>query len=137
MTKKTCTSCSVEKELSDFRKDKTRKSGYQPHCKQCARSYHKSAYMEKYSNQVSVRNKQRADVAKQLLNDYKEAHPCVVCGETCVACLDFHHTDPTQKDFTVSQRQNGSLALLMEEVQKCVVVCRNCHAKIHAGLIGV
>jgi len=93
--------------------------------------------MEKYNEQVSIRNKQRADIARHVLNKYKETHPCVKCGESCVDCLDFHHLDPMQKDFTVSQRQNGSLTLLKEEVQKCIVVCRNCHAKIHAGLIGV
>ena len=137
MTKKICTSCNIENELANFRKDKTRKDGHQPHCKRCARAYHKSAYMEKYNEQVSVRNKQRADAARQILNKHKETHPCIKCGESCAACLDFHHLDPAQKDFTVSQRQNGSLTLLMEEVQKCIVVCRNCHAKIHAGLIGV
>ena len=135
MTKKICSSCNAEKELSEFRKDKSKKSGYQPHCKMCARAYHKSAYTAKYSEQISIRNKTRADIAREMLNDYKANHPCVMCGEGCTACLDFHHTDPTQKDFTVSQRQNGSLTLLMEEVKKCVVVCRNCHAKIHAGLL--
>lgn len=135
MTRKICSSCNKEKELSEFRKDKTKKTGYQSHCKICARAYHKSAYTEKYSDRIAVRNKTRADIAKQMLNDYKSNHPCIMCGESCLSCLDFHHKDPLLKDFTVSQRQNGSLLLLMEEVQKCVVVCRNCHAKIHAGLL--
>lgn len=132
--KKVCTSCRNEKSLSDFRKDKQRKDGYQSHCKQCARERHKSAYASKYK----VKHKESADVRRartiQLILEYKLAHPCQ-CGETEPVCLDFHHLDMSEKDFIISQNKNRSWESLQSELQKCVVLCSNCHRKVHAGIL--
>lgn len=134
---KKCISCGVEKHLNEFRRDKTKKDGVQPHCKSCARTYHKSVYIEKYSAKVSERNKARHCMARDMLNDYKSNHPCMFCGETELVCLEFHHLDPTAKELSISQGKNGSLERLKQEIKKCIVVCSNCHRKIHAGLISV
>ena len=64
---------------------------------------------------------------------------CRNCGqifEDC--CYDFHHLDPKEKDFTVSDIQtNGARSWLKirDELKKCVLLCANCHRLIHAGLI--
>lgn len=66
--------------------------------------------------------------------DSIRAGGCVVCGETDVDVLDFHHVDPAEKSFNVSAswRKKG-LQTVLEEVAKCVVVCANCHRRLHAG----
>lgn len=57
---------------------------------------------------------------------------CCRCGENHPACLDFHHRDPATKDVNISQvAGNISLKRLREEVQKCEVICSNCHRKLH------
>lgn len=44
----------------------------------------------------------------------------------------FHHLDPEQKDFGISSKGNTrSFESLKEEVDKCILVCGNCHAEIH------
>jgi hypothetical protein len=64
--------------------------------------------------------------------EYKRSLCCEVCGENHPACLEFHHLDPTQKSFSVSQRRNRpSLEKLIEEIAKCRVLCANCHRKEH------
>ena len=57
---------------------------------------------------------------------------CVDCGySTCVEALQFHHRDPSTKDFRLGEF-NGSLARLLKEAEKCDLVCANCHQLRHA-----
>ena len=57
---------------------------------------------------------------------------CERCGETDVACLDWHHTDPSQKEQTVSWlMDNRSRKAILEEIDKCICLCSNCHRKLH------
>ena len=61
----------------------------------------------------------------------------MICGETEPVCLDFHHIDPNEKDFTIGKHRNKSKENLMKEIEKCVCICANCHRKIHAGIINL
>ena len=57
---------------------------------------------------------------------------CVDCGySTCPEALQFHHRDPSTKDFGLGEF-SGSLARLIEEAAKCDLVCANCHRARHA-----
>ena len=60
---------------------------------------------------------------------------CVECGEDCPVCLDFHHIDPAEKEFVVCAKiSKGWLwDRLQPELDKCVLLCRNCHAVLHWG----
>jgi transposase len=64
---------------------------------------------------------------------------CAVCGyDRCVSALEFHHRDPSEKRFTLSQRGvTRSLEKAREEARKCVLLCGNCHAEVEAGLVAV
>ncbi len=60
---------------------------------------------------------------------------CQVCGyDKSVRALEFHHIDPNEKDFTISGK-SWSFERLKNEVDKCVLVCANCHIEIHEGLV--
>lgn len=60
---------------------------------------------------------------------------CEMCGyNKCVSALDFHHKDPKEKDFAISGK-SYSFERLKKEVDKCILVCRNCHAEIHESII--
>jgi transposase len=64
---------------------------------------------------------------------------CALCGyDRCVAALEFHHVDPSQKRLGISY--NGvtlSLEALRAEADKCVLVCSNCHAELEAGVVAL
>lgn len=62
---------------------------------------------------------------------------CVICGyNKCYEALHFHHLDPTKKDFGISKSGNTFIwDKLKEELDKCVCLCANCHAEVHAGII--
>jgi hypothetical protein len=59
---------------------------------------------------------------------------CSLCGyNRNLAALAFHHSDSDEKDFKLDMRalSNRTLESVMEELDKCVLVCHNCHAELH------
>jgi len=62
---------------------------------------------------------------------------CTECGYSrCDAALEFHHTDPSQKDFSISNAGNTrSWQRVREELDKCILLCANCHRELHAEII--
>lgn len=75
-------------------------------------------------------------IRKQLINEYKVAHGCALCGVKTLPpeCYDLHHVNPTDKKFAISKvRQTGSISKILGEMDKCVVLCRNCHALVSNG----
>ena len=58
---------------------------------------------------------------------------CEICGyNKCIDALEFHHKDPKQKDFNISKMGYGrKFEILLKEVDKCNLLCSNCHREIH------
>lgn len=72
---------------------------------------------------------------KKLLIEYK-GNKCEICGyNRCISALEFHHKDPKEKDFSIGQKgYTRSLDKNKKEVDKCLLVCANCHREIHEEL---
>lgn len=76
---------------------------------------------------------------KKMLIDYKGGK-CIKCGyNKCASALEFHHLNPNEKEFAFSASGlNRKDSILKEEVDKCILVCANCHREIHEELkIGI
>lgn len=59
---------------------------------------------------------------------------CEICGYSkCIQALEFHHLNPEEKDFNISS-SSKSLNELKKEIDKCILVCANCHREIHANI---
>ncbi len=59
---------------------------------------------------------------------------CSVCGyDKNLAALVFHHVDSKEKDFKLDMRSlsNRKLEPVLVEIEKCILVCANCHAELH------
>lgn len=93
--------------------------------------------MSARSEQAKWEAKMAAAVRRRSLRDHAIAYKggcCNVCGyDKCVAAFDFHHVDPLEKDFTISAHMT-SWERIKKEVDKCVLVCANCHREIHDGM---
>jgi len=133
--KKICTGCETEKDLSEFRRDSARKDGRQSSCAVCARDRIKSAYTMKYKDKNKVRTAERRKKRVEFLAEYKKSISCIRCGENEPCCLDFHHKDPNEKEFTIAGGINKKPEVMLKELDKCVVLCANCHRKLHANVI--
>ena len=72
---------------------------------------------------------------KLMAIEYKGGK-CKLCGyKKCVSALTFHHRDPSKKDFGIAA--NGhcwAWETIKKELDKCILVCFNCHQEIHDGL---
>lgn len=70
---------------------------------------------------------------KKWALDYK-GNKCELCGyHKCIDALDFHHLDPSQKDFSISDRDiKLDWEKIKEELDKCILICANCHRELHA-----
>lgn len=80
--------------------------------------------MTKNERRAQLRNKKR-----KYIRDYLCEHPCEVCWETRPVCLEFHHIDPDGKSFEpwMSAWIDMSIKRLQNEINKCQVLCANCH----------
>ena len=79
------------------------------------------------------RQKERGLKRKLELVEYKGGE-CEICGyKKNIAALQFHHINPTEKEFKLDIRKLSSTKkeILYKEVDKCMLLCANCHAEIH------
>lgn len=126
---KICFNCKINKDETDFFKKAAAKDGLQPNCKICANKYYeKKGVVTKYIE----RNKKTRSRNKALLGEYKSRLCCTQCGETHPACLDFHHKDTNKfKDVADMAASTYKWENILNEIQKCIVLCANCHRKEH------
>jgi hypothetical protein len=74
---------------------------------------------------------------KKLAIEYKGGS-CIICGYSkCMSSLDFHHLDPSKKNYSISKNKNSSFEKMKPELDKCVLLCSNCHGEVHDGLVNI
>lgn len=57
---------------------------------------------------------------------------CEICNyNSCIAALDFHHVDPSQKEFRISNGNTYNWEKIKKELDKCELLCANCHRQVH------
>lgn len=103
-----CIICGEIKPINDFYS--TRNA-----CKDCVRREEREKYTKKMNDFIA----------------YKKTLCCQKCGESRHYLLDFHHKDPLQKDYTISDNTHAKLETIMKEIQKCIPLCSNCHREFH------
>lgn len=60
---------------------------------------------------------------------------CEKCGyDKCNRALSFHHINPKEKEFNLARIYNKSYEVIFKELDKCILVCMNCHAELHAEI---
>jgi predicted DNA-binding protein YlxM (UPF0122 family) len=80
-----------------------------------------------------VRKKDYRVRVKQKAVDYKGGK-CEICGYSkSISALEFHHKNSNKKDFGISGGTK-SFESIKNELDKCILVCANCHREIHANL---
>lgn len=114
---KKCPHCEIIKPLSEFYK---RRKGTNPstYCKEC----------------TNLQTRARQKALKKKAVEYKGGC-CSVCGyDNYIGALEFHHVNPNEKDFSISTVRSYSFEKVKSELDKCVLLCSNCHKETHANL---
>jgi hypothetical protein len=79
----------------------------------------------------ATKNKLRKN-NRDWLTDYKKKSKCDKCGINDYRVLEFHHLNIVEKDFAISWAYNNiGLEKIKKEIEKCVILCANCHRIIH------
>jgi len=98
------------------------------------------AYQRKYQKAWRAKNRAKHTAIKrgvrhrikEWLQAYKAERGCARCDEADPACLCFHHRDPATKEFDLGDGAHRyGRKKLQREIDKCDVLCLNCHAKLH------
>lgn len=135
---KLCPRCKSLKVYGDFHKDKASRHGVACYCKECANTSstkHHHARMKDVQYRDSRNEAARlfGQERKSLAVKYKQSK-CLDCGGSYPDCVyDFHHLDPSTKDYNPSTSMKLSLEVMYAELDKCVMLCSNCHRIRHFG----
>lgn len=93
-----------------------------------AREDSKRHYQRNKESYIARNRAKKAEIS-DFLRKYKEFHGCKDCKKKFpYYVLDFDHRDPHTKKFQPARlAQNNSWDKMLEEINKCDVVCANCH----------
>lgn len=120
---KTCTKCKENKEDILF-------SVSQAWCKKCDNEYHKLHYTQNKAYYYEKSKRQRLKLQNHA-NSIKSSSGCLRCNEKDIACLDFHHLGSKEDNIANIINKGRSLESLQKEIEKCIILCSNCHRKEH------
>lgn len=99
------------------------------------RSRYDKEYYQINKDKLRIQKAQRRkDLREWFKNEIKGKLKCARCPEDFWACMEFHHEDPSKKEFTLSDMVGGghSKEAILSEIEKCIVLCSNCHRKEHS-----
>jgi hypothetical protein len=98
--------------------------------KRYQREYHRQQWYPDHRRERIQETKERRAALLEWYTSYKATLRCKNCNEWRSECLQFHHRNPEEKLFDVSDciRNGVSLETLQAEIAKCDVLCANCHA---------
>lgn len=117
METKTCTKCNKQKNLNEFYQ-KNHRGRFSSSCRECF-------------NQYCVERWQKRKIEAII---YKGSQ-CVDCGisypNISYVIFDFHHLEPSKKDFEWTKLRLKSWNKILPELDKCVLICSNCHRLRH------
>ncbi len=129
---KRCPKCLLEKEPTEFNKNNAKKDGLASACRSCMKSYQSAHYYSNHEVEKAKRIDRKVKIREDF-NDLRSKLSCTACGQNHPAALDFHHTDPSTKErnVTTAIHQGWSMSRVLEEMQKCTVLCASCHRILH------
>lgn len=100
------------------------------YCSTLCKGRHPDNRNNNYEAQQARGRKRKQEFVNQL------GGKCQKCGyNKCLSVLSFHHREPDKKSFALDLRQmsNRKLSALQDEVDKCDLLCLNCHTELHHG----
>ena len=126
-----CYRCGETKPVEEFAWRRKALGQRDTFCRPCRSEYgkeHYAAHRERYIEQARVQEQRLLRDRTEYLLEYFQTHPCLDCGETDPVVLEFDHL--RDKLFSVGQQlTRRSWASILAEMEKCEVVCANCHRR--------
>jgi hypothetical protein len=140
MDEKICTRCGPPAQPIENFAIRNRARGTRQYiCRDCQNEYvraHYRANRAAYIEKARVRNTEQIRINAEFMIAFLEDHPCVDCGESDIIVLEFDHLRDKVADVSVLARGGYSIETIQKEIDKCEVVCANCHRRRTAKRAG-
>lgn len=94
------------------------------------RSKRRNRYRQNRDSEL-VTNRLRVSQMREYVTSLKRDRVCPHCGESRPECLQWHHRNPDDKAFTISNGYGASMDKMLAEIAKCDLMCANCHIHYH------
>lgn len=127
--KKICSSCKRSLPESAFGAYAWKNKG-SPCCKECKAAYNQRWYLDNKVKHMADVERNRAVYIKRFQSwlTAEKSKPCMDCGGNFpIVCMDFDHREGEEKLYSVAHMRAHSVDALIAEIQKCDLVCANCH----------
>jgi hypothetical protein len=123
---KACSKCKVNKLVSEFSFKNKAAGIHQSYCKECGKKLTRSHYSNN-KRQYLDRNTRSYLKRRELVREIK-SRACADCGiQYPFYVMDFDHREGETKEYELSRVDRITIRALMREIEKCDVVCANCH----------
>jgi hypothetical protein len=124
---KLCRRCGELKPLSAFHHHK--RDGSQAWCKECKSTVAAEHYQANKARRYA-HNKRRQAEFRSWYTSLKAGRPCADCGQVFhPAAMHWDHLPEYEKEAALGELvRHGSRQRIVEEIEKCELVCANCHA---------
>ncbi len=125
-----CSRCGSRKPVGEFNWNRVKRRP-DTYCRPCRAAYGKEHYAknkQRYIDNAYALKRRMLEERIEFLIDYLKSRPCVDCGEVDPLVLDFDHVG--DKSFSISTALPlRKWAVVLAEIEKCVVRCANCHRR--------
>ena len=132
MSNKICSCCKINKSFTEFNKERSNKDGLSCYCKSC-RSIKRNKSYAKHKDKIIKKQLAKRRSSQDWVRQFKKQ--CEKCGENHPATLDFHHIKNKKHGIgnlvNTNNLTNKIKTLIKKEIKKCIVLCANCHRKLH------
>lgn len=128
--RRVCKKCGEEKAITEFVKAPQCTHGHSHTCKLCNWKIRAPEYKRDRKKRSDIENQKNR--AKKAYMVSKFPGGCHDCGNRYPDCVyDFHHLDPNEKDFKLSDVRTLDKNKIDKELAKCIMLCSNCHRMRH------
>lgn len=128
--------------LKEKKKEKQRtswKKHYNKNIKKATKKFKKKDaessrnYRQTHVAEINKRSRALKKEKREWVNSLKKNKICSKCGEDRWFCLEYHHINPENKKFTISNAISGGYGKesILKEIEKCILLCGNCHEHFH------
>jgi hypothetical protein len=123
--------CGEMKPVDDFMWHRKATGERDSYCRPCRASYKRAHYLankQRYIANANAWSRRNIEDRTRWLLQFFATHPCVDCGESDPVVLEFDHLRDKAFDIGRAMRDKN-WDLILQEIEKCEVVCANCHRK--------
>lgn len=129
---KLCSNCNEQKQEEAFNKKEASKDGLQPHCRECSQTRSRKYYSdnrEHHQKNVRVNTERYVERNRRWVWGILLSSSCKDCGDSDPMILEFDHLGDKVAGISSLIQLPSSLENLQKEINKCDIVCANCHRR--------